>query len=168
MTLPTSPTKGAEYALLQKLASTTKIPKEEFVRETLPAPDGDPPIYSYPVLGERFRGFDPLFYSVVLARNNLDLNQLLDPRKWLKSPIREAYYNGLAFLNRPGQQGRYVMSVQLTGMVWVVTTQPGYTTSRGTTFMGGILVRDPESNGVFISQPVKNYLSETIGLFEQE
>ena len=50
-------------------------------------------------------------------------------------------------------------------MVWVTTFQgQGYGTPRLTSFNGGILVKDPERNGVFLTQPIKHYLTEALGI----
>ena len=73
--------KAAEHALLQKLASFTKIPKAEFIRETLTSMETreELPLVQYPILMERFRGnFDPLFYCVTVAgKGSLNLLHLL-------------------------------------------------------------------------------------------
>ena len=75
--------KAAEHAVLQKLASFTKIPKADFVKEAYHTrgTDEELPIYSYPILEEKFRTIvNPLFYSVSIGgQGTLNLIQLIEP-----------------------------------------------------------------------------------------
>ena len=160
--------KGAEYALLQKLAASLKIPKNEFKRESMftTTTGEELPVYMYPVIEERAScNFNPIFYSVSLGHGDVNLAQLVDPVKWGKSPLRQAFVDGEGYLTTPGQKCRYALSVQLVGMVWMVTVGQTYATPARDQFLGAVIVRDP-SYGVAVIQPVKNYISECLGLPE--
>ena len=157
---------AAEHALLQKVASFTRIPKDELKREHLLSPHTQEivPLYSFPAIQEKFRGnFDPLFYSVTVGgKGALNLAQLIDPAKWVKSTLREAYFQGKLFISRPNLYGRYCLTTHLVGMVWATTHEPReYATCDG--FIGGFIVRDPVEGGVFVTRPIKSYLQENLG-----
>lgn len=163
--------KAAEHALLQKLASFTKIPKSEFVKTSLMSKTDEVlPVYSYPVLDEKIRSKSaPLFYSVTLGgRGVLNLQQLLVPKQWMKCPLREAYLQGIGFVD-PKTRGEFVLTTQLVGMVWATTCHYyGSLPVEEREFTGGILVQDPETKDMFVTRPVHQYLVELLGQKEEE
>ena len=161
--------KAAEYALLQKLASFTKIPKTEFVRETIVSEETHEvlPLVQYPVLDERVRGgFNPLFYCVTAAgRRALNLLHLIDPNKWRQSPVREAFHQGGSYVPSSHVHRPYVLITQLAGMVWATTYRSLQSIPLTDAFIGGILVQDSDEGGVYLTQPIRGYLTEQLGAF---
>jgi len=157
----------AEHALLQKLAAFTKIPRSEFIREPIYSMETreELPILRYPILAERFgSNFDPLFYCVTVAgKGALNLLHLLDPDKWLKSPVREAFMQGVGYLPSRVHQARYELITYITGMVWVTTMHDWKSLPGGPDFRGGVIIQDPDNKGVFVTRPIKNYLIEQLG-----
>jgi hypothetical protein len=162
--------KAAEHALLQKLASFTKIPKAEFVKEPLFSRDTreELPVFRYPILAERLslRYTEPYFHCVSLGgKGTLNLAALVDPAKWLKCPLREAYCQGEGFITDLHLKTAFCLSTYLVGMVWVTTYhQSGYAPPRGEQATGGVIVRDPVMGGTFLSQPVRNFMVEILGV----
>lgn len=159
--------KLAEHSLVQKLAAFTKIPRTEFVRAPLYSMETreELPIVDYPILVERFGGsLNPLFYCVTVAgKGALNILHLLDPVKWLKSPIREAFVQGAGYLSSQWFKSRYVLVTYLTGMTWVTTAHDWKSLPGGANFGGGILLQDPEDARLFVTRPIKNYLIENLG-----
>lgn len=166
----TFPGKAAEHALLQKLAAATKIPRAEFVKDNLVNRDSGEmvPVFRYPILSERFslRDIDPYFYCVTLGgKGTVNLLSLVDPAKWLKSPIREAYLTGEGYVANEGLKMAYCLSTSIVGTVWITTYhQAGYAVPRGDRATGGAVVYDPELGGSFLHQPAKNFVAEVLGI----
>lgn len=170
----TFPGKAAEHALLQKLAANTRIPKAEFVQERLANRDTgeELPVFRYPVLSERFslREIDPYFYCVTLGgKGTVNLLSLVDPVKWLKSPMREAYLTGEAYIADERLKLSYCLSTSIVGTVWITTFhRGGYATPGGGRATGGVVVQDPDLGGSFFHQPARNFVREILGIAPYE
>lgn len=169
------PSKAAEYSLLQKLASTLKLPKKDFIRTPLFVANTEEelPVYSYPVIAENNRNvIDPIFYSVS-ATKALNIHELVTPKKWCKSELRETFFQGQNYLDSSQEKlreditARFVLSVAVVGMVWLITANPPRLPLHRN-FQGGILVQDPFLGNLFSFQPVKNYLIEQLEIEEEE
>lgn len=164
------PGKAAEHALLQKLASATKIPRAEFVKDPLFSRDTreELPVFRYPILAERFslRNLDPYFYCVTLGgKGSVNLLSLVEPGKWAKCPLREAYLQGEAFVADQGAKQSYCLSTYVVGTVWITTYhQAGYAVPRGDRATGGVVVYDAELGGSFFHQPARNFVIEALGI----
>ena len=118
-----TPGKAAEYALLRKLVSFTKLPKTEWIKEYAHSrlTHEELPVYRYSVLWEVLRAESaPYFYSVSLTGTSVPtIAQLVRSNKWAKTDIRKAFMDGIEFLNNPTDH--YALTVEMMGSVWVVS-----------------------------------------------